>query len=412
MGDAEQPVVQNRLVVQIHGYQLTGPERFFQRFARDLATFGATWSVQTRIGTPLFGPWQAQWSAETLADNWRTRTDYRLIRVDDVIAERHARPLLTRFRQGILGLLDFVFDRAIIRYFRYSWRYALFTLAPLAMIVGAALAGIGLGHVLAAWTGITLGAVAGFAVFAGLIALAGWRGHLFTLLEDWAFASILVRRLEPAIALRLEHGAQEVSADIASGQYDEILLIGHSLGAALILHLSEMVLDQSQTGKVVPNSALPRLAILTIGSSVLKIALHGKATSIRRATKAVTDSPRVVWGEYHAPQDIMNFPRVDPAEAMGIVARHPPIFRKAVFRQALDAEGFKRMNANHFLRHNQFYKAGTRRSTYEYFLFVCGPFFAADLFRNEDGAMKWLDEGGAISARAPGGTAQDQPRLA
>lgn len=412
MAVASRPIVRTRLVVQIHGYQLTGPERFFQRFVRDLSTFGTTWSVETGIGTPRIGLWQAQWSAEARAGDWQTHTDYRLIRLDDVIAARHARPLFTRFRQGILGLLDFVFDRAILGYFRFGWRYALFTLAPLAMIVGAVLAGVGAGHVLASRIGIALGAIGGLAAFAGLIALAGWRGHLFTLLEDWAFASILVRRLEPAIASRLEESAREVKADIASGRYDEVLLIGHSLGAALILHLAESLMSESQVDTNTAGSPNPRLAILTIGSSVLKIALHSKAAGIRRATQAVTNSPRVVWGEYHAPQDIMNFPRVDPAEAMGIAARHPPIFRKAVFRQALDAEGFKRMNANYFLRHNQFYKAGTRRSAYEYFLFVCGPFFAADLLHNKDGAMNWLDESGAITARAPGAEAPDKPPIA
>lgn len=392
---AARPVVRNRLVVQIHGYQLTAPERFHRAFARDLATFGATWSLATSCEPPRLSERHATWQATTSGPGWQTNTDYRLIRLDDVIAERHARPLRTRLGQGLAGLSDFVFDRAIVGYFRYGWRYALFALAPLAMIALALVAGAASAWLLAGSIGLFLAVLAGIAICAGIVALAGRRWYLFTLLEDWAFASILARRLEPTIALRLDESAAEIRAALAKTKYDEVLLIGHSLGAALILHLAESILPDA------PADRAPRLALLTIGSSVLKIALHSRAEPIRRATKAVTDSDRIVWAEYHAPQDIMNFPRIDPAKAMGVEARHPPIFRKAVFRQTLDAEGFKRMNATYFRRHNQFYHAGTRRGAYEYFVFVCGPFPAAALFREPEGATGWLDEGGALTPQAP-----------
>ena len=403
------PVVRNRLVVHIHGYQLTTPERFHRRFGRDLATFGTTWSASTETGPLDISERHARWSAQAQGPGWQICTDYRIIRLDDLIAQRHAQPLFRRIVQGLRGLFDFLLDPAIVRYFRYGWRYAIFTLAPAAMIVGAIGAGIVSGLLLAPYPGAALGVMLGLAVTAALLLYAIKRWFLLILLEDWAFASVLVRRLEPDLALRLQEGSRDVRTAIDAGRYDEVLLIGHSLGAALILHLAEILLRDLTDVPAAGAPRRPAIAVLTIGSSVLKIALHSAARDLRRATEVVTSSPAVVWAEYWSPQDVMNFPRTDPAAAMGVTAIHPPIFRKAVFRQMLDPEAFRKLRFDYFRTHNTFFRAATRRSVYDYFMFVCGPFLSADLFREPDGAMNWIDGSGAVvSARDRGPIASDE----
>ncbi|GJE54380.1 hypothetical protein [Methylobacterium thuringiense] len=394
------PTVRNRLVVHIHGYQLTAPERFHRRFARDLTTFGETWSARTGTGVPEVLPRQARWQAEASGPDWRTRTDYRIIRLDDLIAQGHHRPLLGRIVLGIRGLLDFVLDRAIFGYFRHGWRYAIFTIAPLAMMLASVLAG----YFAARWSsgsiGPWFGSLVGIAAFAAGFAFFSRKFYLFILLEDWAFASILARRLEPELAARLDESRSEVQAAIEAGTYDEVLLIGHSLGAVMILHFAEMLL-----GGLPPENATTafptRIALLTIGSSVLKIGLHSAAAPLRRATAAVTSFPRIVWADYWSQHDVMNFPYVDPAVAMGLTPRHPPISRKAIFRQMISAEALRALRFDFFRKHNQFFHAATRRSGYDYFMFTCGPFFCADLAGSPHGAMDWLDDAGAITGNAP-----------
>ena len=97
----------------------------------------------------------------------------------------------------------------------------------------------------------------------------------------------------------------------------------------------------------------------------------------------------------------MNFPYVDPAVAMGIAPVHPPISRKAIFRQMISAEALRALRFDFFRKHNQFFHAATRRSGYDYFMFTCGPFYAADLAGSPHGAMGWLDDAGAITGNAP-----------
>lgn len=406
---AARSVVRNRLVVHIHGYQLTAPERFHRRFARDLATFGTTWSVATETGRPKIGARHASWSAQASGPDWQVQTDYQIVRLDDLIELRHRQPFSRRMAQGIAGLSDFLLDRAIVGYFRYSWRYALFTLAPLVMMLGAVLAGVFTARALAASFGTLPAAIVGSAVFAAAFAFAGRKWYLFTLLEDWAFASILVRRLEPGLDLRLEESRRDLQAAIDRGGYDEILLIGHSLGAALILHLAEKLLLGFPPETQGPALARPRIAILTIGSSVLKIALHSKARNLKRATETVTASPLLSWADYFSRHDLMNFPHADPAASMGVRALYPPVSRKAVFRQMLDPAALKRLRFDPFRTHNQFFHAATRRSLYDYFMFVCGPFSCADLATGKDGAIHWLDRSGAIVSGVPNGAPSVPP---
>ncbi|GEO99890.1 hypothetical protein [Methylobacterium haplocladii] len=394
------PIVRRRLVVHIHGYQLTAPDRFHRRFSRDLSTFGETWSASTETGAPEILPRQAHWQAEAGGPDWRTRTDYRIIRLDDLIAQGHRKPLPGRILLGIRGLFDFLLDRAILGYFRYGWRYAIFTIAPLAMMLASVLAGLFAARWSSGSIGPWFGSLVGIAVFVAGIAFFSKKFYLFILLEDWAFASILARRLEPELAARLDEGSREVRAAIEGGTFDEVLLIGHSLGAVMILHFAEMLL-----GGLPPETASApsptRIALLTIGSSVLKIGLHSAAEPLRRATAAVTSSPRIVWADYWSQHDVMNFPYVDPAVAMGITPLHPPISRKAIFRQMISAEALRAVRFDFFRKHNQFFHAATRRSGYDYFMFTCGPFYGADLARSPHGAMDWLDDRGALTGNAP-----------
>jgi hypothetical protein len=389
------PVVRARLVVHIHGYQLTAPERFHRRFARDFATFGKTWSVETETGTPIVSTRQGRWPAQAIGLNWSTRTDYRLIRLDDLIERGHHRPLLKRIVLGIRGLLDFILDRAIIGYFRFGWRYALFTLAPMAMMIASLLAGGLVGRWLSPITGPWLAMLVGIAAFAAAIGFFTKKFFLLILLEDWAFASDLARGLQPEIAERIDEGSRDVLAAIASGGYDEVLLIGHSLGAVMILHLAELLL-KDLPGNGADASTPPRIAILTIGSSALKIGLHSAAEPLRRAAASVSSSPRLIWADYWSHHDVMNFPRTDPAVAMGLVPRFPTISRKAVFREMVSTETLNTLRFDFFRKHNLFFHAATRRSGYDYFMFTCGPFYCGDLARSSNGAIGWLDDTGAF----------------
>ena len=115
-----------------------GPAAFHTRFLREMRRFEATWSVAVEATEPVVTDDEACWRLTTRGPNWRAETELRLVRWDDAIDALSERPLLARLVSGAVALGDFALAGALSRYFRTNWRYALFFLYPLALLVALA----------------------------------------------------------------------------------------------------------------------------------------------------------------------------------------------------------------------------------------------------------------------------------
>ena len=88
--------------------------------------------------------------------------------------------------------------------------------------------------------------------------------------------------------------ARELVASARRGEAEEIVLVGHSLGAVLAVDLLDRALQLwPQLGR-----SGTRMIFVSVGSSILKIGLHQGASRFRAALQRVAAAPGVVWGEY------------------------------------------------------------------------------------------------------------------
>ena len=211
-----------------------------------------------------------------------------MLRSDDLIAAAARTSTVRRLALGLLAFGDFLVNGALWGYLRTNWRYAGFFLYPYLLItLFAALAAMG-GIATASLTGSGLaGIVVATGLFAGLLQWPGRRVFLNHLLDDWIFARDYIRREHPVLGPRLDAAARSLCETGRTGEYDEILVIGHSLGAVLAIDLLARALQLDpalgQEGA--------RLAFLSVGSSVLKIGLHRGATRFRAAAERVATTP-------------------------------------------------------------------------------------------------------------------------
>jgi len=173
---------------------------------------------------------------------------------------------------------------------------------------------------------------------------------------------------------------------------DEILITGHSLGAVLAIDL----LDRALRLNPKLGQGRTRVVLLSIGSSIPKIALHRGATRFRAAIERVANAPSIFWAEYQALTDVMNFYKVDPVAGMGVAGRSP-VLRQVRVRAMLDPAAYRLIRRNFFRVHCQFVSANDRRAAYDYFMLVCGPFAAEDQVKSHDGAASWIDSSGALT---------------
>jgi hypothetical protein len=311
-----------------------------------------------------------------------------------------------RIPLGLAALLSFVAGGAFWGYLRTNWRYAAFFLYPyvlFAAFVGiAALVGM---FVARSLDSALIGLVVGVATFALLLRWPGRRFYLPLLFDDWTFSDTYLRRGHPLLDRRLDRAARDLVAATRAGNADEILIVGHSLGAVLGVDL----VDRALALEPALGQDGPSVALLTVGSSLLKIGLHRAAKRFRAALAHVAASPGVFWAEYQAIIDIMNFYKCDPIATIGLPPTGRPVVRIVRISRMLDPAYYRRIKRDFFRLHRQFVSGNDRRATYDYFMLLCGPCAAEHQVRAPEGAAAGIGPDGGLLREPDGGAPRVQP---
>ncbi len=385
------PLVSKRLVFHFAGYDPKPPEAVHRRFVRELRRFEATWSTRCSVSPPEIDAVQATWSVVTSGRNWRVETEIRLVRWDDLI-EAGRPPSWARLPLGLLAFVDFAARGALLGYLRTNWRYAAFFLYPFALLLGFATLALLAWRVVAGASGSEIaGIVAGVAA---MLALLRWPGRglgLLDLLDDWIFARRYIRSPDPVLDQRLDQIARSLREAARRPDLDEILVVGHSLGAVLAVDLlARAVRAEPRLGQ-----EGAEVTFLAVASSILKIGLHRDAGRFRDAVGRVASAPGLFWAEYQSLTDVMNFYRTDPTVALRVGGRRP-LVRGVRIRRMLDPAAYRRIRRNFFRVHCQFVSGNTVRAPYDYFMFLCGPLSARSQAQSVRGAMSAFGEDDAL----------------
>jgi hypothetical protein len=387
-------IVAKRLVFHLGGYDPITPYVVAQRrFVRELARFERTWSAKASMGALDETPDQAKWSVTTQGPNWQVQSDYRLVRWDDVIEDFSGQTVWRRIPLGIIAFLDFIWSGALWGYLRTNWHYAVFFLYPFVMfglfVAAACAAGA---HAWHRADSIALAAAATLFVMSALM-LGPWRWlHLDMLFDDWIFARDYIRSGNANLEKRLDNIARELVVAARGSSADEIVVVGHSLGAALAVNLLDRALKLEPS---LGSTGTP-ITFLSIGSSILKVGLHRAAGRFRAAVERVAKAPGILWGDFQARIDIMNFYDVDPMAEMSLPSKPGPVIRLVELGRMLEHKVYRRMRLRFYRLHSQFVSGNDKRASYDYFMLVCGPVSARYQTLASDGALSMIGEDGSL----------------
>ena len=381
-------VVRKPYVFHVPGFDPHPPAGMMRRFARELKRFEKTWSVEAAIAD---GPDNQTFRIVASGPNWKTETDFHIVRWDEVVAAPARLPAWQRIPLGLLGLLDFAVA-AWPRYMRANWRYAVFFFSyPLLLFALLAALSVFIGYLVAGFTGLSLlGIGAGLGAFAVLWHWPGRRLYLQFLFDDFIFSRDYVRRVLPALDAGLDAEAHKL-VEVARSHPGEVIVTAHSIGAVLAIDLLDRAL-QIDPGL--------KLTLITLGSSILKMGLHSRADFFRAKSERVASAPGISWGDYQAVADVMGCYSRDPLAAMGLPGRGGPLVRIVRLREMLDPAIYKRIRRNPLRMHLQFVSGNNRRHWYDYFMLVCGPLSAEHQLRG-DGALTAIGPDGRLLENAP-----------
>jgi hypothetical protein len=387
--------VAKRCVFALTGYEPVAPARQHERFVRELRRFERTWNLRATVSPMTLSPDMsvASWHIETEGPNWRVETDYHSLRWDDLVEADFRRSDPVRWGRAAATFADFLVSGAAVRYFAVSWRYGLFLLYPLlltiafagaAAVIGWAATGFGLPVVLA--VPVALGSFFALVHFSGPLLLLAY------IFDDWIFAGELVHRSRPEIRERLERFVDHVAAALREGGYDEIVISGHSLGAALKIVVADGALQRVRDF----GARGERLHLLSSGSSLLKIALHPGADWLRQAVARVSAHRAVFWVEYQSMVDVISFYKTNPVTALNLPETGRPVVRRVHIRDMLADETYRRFRGNFFRLHRQLVMGNDKRYFYDFYMVCCGPFRLDTRVTRQDDMIAAFDATGAL----------------
>ncbi|WP_417263021.1 hypothetical protein [Celeribacter sp.] len=219
----------------------------------------------------------------------------------------------------------------------------------------------------AAWIGLGLGLIAGYALLRWFKAKDG-KLFAYYLMHDYGFSARWRGANPPMLDARMAAFRTEI-AEALTQDWDEVLLVGHSSGA----HLGVSILADLIRAGEVPETG-PVLSFLTLGHVVPMVSYLPKAKVLRRDLAYLSTRPELFWLDVTAPGDPCSFALCDPVKVSGVApdGQKWPLVISAAFTQTLSPEKQATMKRRFFRRHFQYLCAFDRPGDYDYFKITAG----------------------------------------
>ena len=365
-----------RRVLYIPGFDPIPPRRYRELYKREGAE-------QARIsGYGLsFGPRRERngfgWGVSGDFDGIRTESEIEVLVWADIVAASMGQSIPATYGQLVRTAWAYIGSGALWRLMRLRRGPVIAALYPvvvlLAQLLIALAVGWGLGATLGWLTGLGwwLGLPVLLAVTAaGLILWRRYDGRFFAyyLMHDYAFTAQHAGAYPPALEERLAQFSDRIAQTLA-GDWDEVLVVGHSSGAYLAV---SVLSDLIRAGRV-PQGA--HLSLLTLGHVVPMASFLPRANRLRADLRHLAARPELDWVDVTAPGDACSFGLCDPVTVTGVEPddRRHPLVLSAAFARTLSPEKQRELRWRWFRLHFQYLCAFDRPGDYDYFAITAGP---------------------------------------
>jgi hypothetical protein len=404
-------MTRRRHVFYLGGYDPIGLRAQHTRLRREVGVFARTWQVSSAIAEHDD---HGSWWIWTRGPDWQVETRYEPLVWDDIVLADMRRGPMRRLWQGAGVLLNLVANGTAGRYFARAWRAGLYLLYPYLYVVGFALVAWACGAWLAGYfesavARFIVEATIGVLVFSVLMRWQGRNRRIQHALDNWIFGLAYLSGRQQDLEQRLDAFAERLIACARAGRADEILVVGHSFGAALAVEVLARALaqdrDLARRG--------PRIALLTVGSTIPKFTLHPAAGALRERVACVAAERSIFWADVQAWLDVISFYGTDPV-SLGPIAPDRtdarPVIRTVSLAELFDLRTMWRrplrtlwLYPHRLMRlHYQLVLANKRHAAYDYFMLACGPLRFARALSAPNGVLDLMTPDGACrDAAAP-----------
>ena len=375
--------VQHRHIIYVQGYDPRGLAQYYRMFRTELRKFGKLYGIGATTSRPEAAPdgETAFWSIETNGPDWQTRTRYDFLRTEDFIQNDLASPIWRTVFRAVGIYWRLVFAGTIARFWKASWRFAIFITYPhflflveavlaasVALVSGWILEALGIPRAL----DVAAAVVLFVALLSAMLKYTEHRTYLLYLLADTIWTWEFSHRQRPEWDQRIDRFARHLVDAARDSDAEEIVIVGHSSGSFLSTEILARAL------KLDPHLGRhrSRIVLLTIGANFPIVGFHAVSHDFREHLRRLAVEPSIDWIDCQSRKDVMNFYPFDPVAGHGIelgAARRNPTIVSVRFREIIDPEHYNRFRWKFFRVHFQFVMANERPHAYDFFMIVCGP---------------------------------------
>lgn len=368
-----------RRVLYLPGYDPIPPRRYREIYHREgriqAEISGYRLSFAKRRDPVGFG-----WLARGEFGARQTEVEFEVLTWGDIVQGSMGQSILATYAQLFRTAWIYIGSGALFQLMRLRKGPVIAALYPVVMLLVQGLIALSLGLIaalgLAQLGGWILGIPVGFVLFYAVLKLFQRQdGRLFAyyLMHDYAFTAHLHGAYPPALETRIAYFADRLRAAM-QGDWDEVLVVGHSSGAYLAVSVVADVLRAGHAG--------PRISLLTLGQVVPMASFLPEAGRLRADLHDIAADDRVFWVDVTAPGDACAFALCDPVAVTGVAptTQHGPLVLSAAFTKTLSPERQKALRWHWFRIHFQYLHAFDRPGDYDYFAITAGPVTLAERF--------------------------------
>ena len=213
--------------------------------------------------------------------------------------------------------------------------------------------------------------------------------------DMWIFMHELVHLERTQLAERLGVFSQDIVAQLQIDKFDEIVIVGHGVGAAL----QPIILDRAFWALPDFGKDGRSVSLLSLGSLLLAVGLHPEGGWVVGPVSRVARDRWVYWAEYQAQEDIISFPGNNPVTEL-ISDHGKPVLQEIQIKDMVDTNAKRRFPASAYQNHRQLVRANTKRYFYDYFMICCGPFDLQTRVKYPDLMVAAFNSDGRLNANA------------
>ena len=366
--------VAKRRVFYIPGFDPIHPRRYRELYRTEAAAQAMISGYQLGL-TPktVKGPYG--WHVTANIDGCRVQTDVEVLVWADIVKSSMSTGIAATYWQLARTAWAYIGSGALFRLMRLRKGPIIAALYPIMMLLAqlgiAVLAGWGVGQMVTWAVHLVAGWASGIALVVVLLRMfRRWDNRIYAyyLMHDYAFSAQNRGANPPVLEARMAAFRQTISAAMA-GDYDEVLVVGHSSGAHLAVSILADIIRQGLPG------SRPVLSFLSLGHVVPMVSFLPEAKRLRADLHYLSARAELTWVDVTAPGDGCAFALCDPVGVTGVAPKGKmwPLVVSAAFTQTLSPERWKALRWRFFRLHFQYLCAFDRPKDYDYFRITAGP---------------------------------------